>query len=95
MDGMIGGILDPMHRSQYDGSHITGGSHVVPSITFRWRERGGLVRRELTLGLEATTGPDIDAAEALAREAGWPGHKGTRWDYFKDDLRKWLRGGRP
>lgn len=53
----------------------------LKSAVFHWRERSG--DRVKFTALDGTYGE----AEAAARELGWPGHAGTRWDYFKDDLR--------
>lgn len=59
----------------------------VLSASFKWRDRDGS-RSEFRID-----GPvEWDAAFALARKMGWPGHRGRVIDYLKDDLRKlWLR----
>lgn len=31
-----------------------------------------------------------EECDDAARSFGWPGHTGTRWEYFKDDLRRWF-----
>lgn len=50
------------------------------SYSISWRNRDGSYSR-------VSACPTRDRAEESARVFGWPGHKGTRWLYFLDDVR--------
>lgn len=60
---------------------------ILLSASFKWRDRDG------SLTEFKIDGPiTMDAAHAVAREWGWPGHKGRISDYLRDDLRAlWRR----
>lgn len=49
-----------------------------------WRERDGSEHRFVMTGPGEITRAEWDEE---CREAGWPGHPGTWWDYLKDDVR--------
>lgn len=70
-------MYDPIRKTQF----------MVPSIGYKWRTRDG-GSREVSFGVDEITPDTIAYARSRAVECGWPGHPGTRWDYFKDDLRQ-------
>lgn len=57
-------------------------------VGFYWEDREGRPRSVNFRGPQETTWEDL---RARARESGWPGHAGGRWNYFKDDLQAFLR----
>lgn len=50
------------------------------SYAISWRCRDGSYHR-------VSACPTLEDAEVKARAWDWPGHPGTRWRYFLDDLR--------
>jgi len=56
--------------------------------TFRWRNRDGGQQRVSFMDTEDMT---FEQAKERARAYGWPGHTGSPWNYFKDDLRNFRK----
>jgi hypothetical protein len=61
-------------------------SEELATWVITWRHRDNSAS-QLTL----SPGKSREEAEEEARAFGWPGHSGSRWEYFKDDLRAWWR----
>lgn len=53
-------------------------------IARHWRNRDGSESSVEWHGPRETTWDEIDAT---CRDAGWPGHDGSWWNYMKDDAR--------
>lgn len=67
-----------------------GPGHSAASVT--WRLRGG---GTMTVSV-AVEGPDaVREVTRIAREAGWPGHRGRPFDYLRDDIRRAWRAAFP
>lgn len=58
-----------------------------------WTSRDGTSHRFARYDRES--GVDSEEFSAAARKAGWPGHSGGFWNYFKDDLRRFFGLPRP
>lgn len=58
--------------------------------TIMWMTRGGNAQSITFTNVAGTHELDFDDCERVARKCGYPGHSGTKLDYFKDDVRRWF-----
>ena len=78
-------------RQQYANSDFyllsaSGPGHEV--LRLRWKTRDGW---EVSEAKVFKLNPSSDEIASWKDSIGYPGHAGTKWDYFKEDVRSWWR----